>query len=76
MLKGQAKKDYQKEYMRKKRSNKNPLDPPLNVRPVLDPSVRPYSKEEQLDIRMSKANVKKRALFKELHIKFDHRNLT
>jgi len=34
MLTGQAKKDYQREYMRKRRAT-------MPVRPVLDPSVRP-----------------------------------
>ena len=41
MLIGQAKKDYQREYMRRRRSNKNEVLDPVNVRPMLDPPVRP-----------------------------------
>ena len=102
MLKGQAKTDYQREYMRRKRS-KEPVRPNENVRPVLDPVVRPnvktydpkldplvnpllrppeahlpncpdgryrpYSKEEQLGIKMTKKTI----AFDELKTKYDIR---
>jgi len=42
-LTGEAKKEYQKEYMRKQRSNQvRPTE--ITVRPVLDPTVRPNGK--------------------------------
>ena len=37
-LKGKAKKDYQREYMRKRRSNKQ------DVRPLLDPSIQAHAR--------------------------------
>ena len=45
MLTGQAKKDYQREYMRRRRSNKNKVLDPVDVRPKLDPPVRPIGVE-------------------------------
>ena len=38
MLKGKAKADYQREYMRRRRSNEASVRPSVSVRPGLDPS--------------------------------------
>ena len=37
MLQGEAKRNYQREYMRRRRSNKKDVRPP--VRPMLDPNI-------------------------------------
>ena len=82
MLRGQAKKDYQREYMKAymaKRRVKTPQDVKTLLRPMLDPPkilrpfVRPYSKEEQLGIKMSKRQAEKELTFAELKARYDVR---
>jgi len=69
MLKGEAKKEYQRDYMRRKRA----VRPNEDVRPLLDPSVRPYSKEEQLSVKASKKQANKEATFNKLKARYDVR---
>ena len=57
MLKGQAKTDYQREYMRKRRSNQRSNVTPETVRPSVTLAVRPVILKAEQHIGASQAEI-------------------